>query len=183
MRPVPGAPTRCPGARAEKEIISEKCDIWSFGVILWEMLTLEVPFADREAQQITYLVGMGQVQLPTATLPKRFSALLGRCWDITPKNRPSFFVILAELGEDRAGDGTLAAEAQQYLEKKAAWQAELQLEMDAKVTEAKYRVEQAKQQLDDSQKTILAVQQKAEQFEQEKDQLNKQVGVVLGGSA
>jgi hypothetical protein len=35
--------------------VCEKCDVWSMGVVMWEMWTLRVPFYDLSAQQI--LVG------------------------------------------------------------------------------------------------------------------------------
>lgn len=46
-------PARCPYPRAEK------ADVWSLGVVFWEMLTLEVPFADMPPAQLiggTWLV-------------------------------------------------------------------------------------------------------------------------------
>lgn len=36
--------------------VCEKCDVWSMGVVLWEMVALAVPFQDLSAQQI--LVGL-----------------------------------------------------------------------------------------------------------------------------
>lgn len=32
--------------------VSEKCDVWSMGVVMWEMYTLEVPYRELSAQQI-----------------------------------------------------------------------------------------------------------------------------------
>lgn len=41
LRPPPAAPSA-----------AEKADVWSLGVVFWEMLTLEVPFADMPPAQL-----------------------------------------------------------------------------------------------------------------------------------
>jgi serine/threonine protein kinase len=33
-------------------LAAEKADVWSLGVVFWEMLTLEVPFADMPPAQL-----------------------------------------------------------------------------------------------------------------------------------
>lgn len=36
--------------------VSESCDMWSYGVVLWELLTREVPFKGFEGFQVCWLV-------------------------------------------------------------------------------------------------------------------------------
>jgi serine/threonine protein kinase len=44
--------------------VSEKADVWSLGMVLWEMLTLQVPFGDLTPQQIVAGLMVGNLQPP-----------------------------------------------------------------------------------------------------------------------
>ena len=44
--------------------VSEKADVWSLGMVLWEMLTLQVPFGDLTPQQIVARLMVGNLQPP-----------------------------------------------------------------------------------------------------------------------
>ncbi|KPP75129.1 mitogen-activated protein kinase kinase kinase 12-like [Scleropages formosus] len=80
------------------EPVSEKVDIWSFGVVLWEMLTGEVPYKDVDSSAIIWGVGNNSLQLPIPeSCPDGFKILLRQCWNTKPRNRPSFRQILLHL--------------------------------------------------------------------------------------
>ncbi|XP_044268988.1 mitogen-activated protein kinase kinase kinase 13-A isoform X2 [Tribolium madens] len=77
---------------------SEKVDIWSFGVVLWELLTCEVPYDGMEQSAIMYMVGCGKLRPPIPkTCPDGFRLIMEMCWKLNPKERPSFKLILNHL--------------------------------------------------------------------------------------
>lgn len=80
------------------ELCSEKVDIWSFGVVMWELLTLEIPYRDFEQSTIIYGVGNANLSLPLPeSFPKGYRLLMQMSWKNKPRNRPSFQQILAHI--------------------------------------------------------------------------------------
>ncbi|CAB4067557.1 MAP3K13 [Lepeophtheirus salmonis] len=59
------------------EPCSEKVDIWSFGVCLWELLTCEVPYKNVDSSAVIWGVGSNSLQLPIpSTCPEGFKLLI-----------------------------------------------------------------------------------------------------------
>lgn len=80
------------------EPCSEKVDIWSFGVVLWELLTGEIPYRDVDSSAIIWGVGSNSLHLPVpSTCPEGFQQLLKQCWRAKARNRMSFRQILMHL--------------------------------------------------------------------------------------
>lgn len=80
------------------EPCSEKVDVWSYGVVLWELLTQEVPYKNLETHAIMWGVGTDTISLPVpSTCPASLQLLFNQCWNRVPKNRPSFKIIAAHL--------------------------------------------------------------------------------------
>ncbi|XP_010612835.1 mitogen-activated protein kinase kinase kinase 10 [Fukomys damarensis] len=79
-------------------LFSKSSDVWSFGVLLWELLTGEVPYREIDALAVAYGVAMNKLTLPIpSTCPEPFARLLEECWDPEPHGRPDFSSILKRL--------------------------------------------------------------------------------------
>uniref|UniRef100_A0A8C7DC98 Mitogen-activated protein kinase kinase kinase 12 n=1 Tax=Oncorhynchus kisutch TaxID=8019 RepID=A0A8C7DC98_ONCKI len=106
------------------EPVSEKVDIWSFGVVLWEMLTGEVPYKDVDSSAIIWGVGNNSLNLPIPkSCPDGFKILLRQCWNCKPRNRPSFRQILLHL--DIASADVLSTPQETYFKSQAEWREEV----------------------------------------------------------
>ncbi|XP_015745389.2 mitogen-activated protein kinase kinase kinase 11, partial [Python bivittatus] len=77
---------------------SRGSDIWSYGVLLWELLTGEVPYRGIDGLAVAYGVAVNKLTLPIpSTCPEPFARLMTECWQQDPHARPSFASILAQL--------------------------------------------------------------------------------------
>ncbi|KAK8852969.1 hypothetical protein M9Y10_017966 [Tritrichomonas musculus] len=80
------APEFFQGGHYNKEV-----DVYSFGMMLWEMLTKEVPFYGLETPQVIYSVVFQKKrpEIPDTT-PSKLKLIIELCWAQDPKERPSF---------------------------------------------------------------------------------------------
>ena len=78
---------------------SEKVDVWSYGVVLWELLLFEAPYMNTfERNKVIFGVGRGTLQLHVPeTIPNGLKLLLQQCLNYKPRNRPSFSQIMKHL--------------------------------------------------------------------------------------
>ncbi|GAB6027640.1 Mitogen-activated protein kinase kinase kinase 7 [Chamberlinius hualienensis] len=70
---------------------SEKCDVFSWGIILWEVISRQKPFDDirGSAYQILWAVHSGKRPPLIRGCPKPLELLMNRCWAKEPHLRPS----------------------------------------------------------------------------------------------
>ncbi|XP_073701999.1 mitogen-activated protein kinase kinase kinase 13-like [Garra rufa] len=106
------------------EPVSEKVDIWSFGVVLWELLTGEIPYKDVDSSAIIWGVGSNSLHLPVpSTCPDGFKILMKQTWQGKPRNRPSFRQILLHL--DIASADILGTPQETYFKSQSEWREEV----------------------------------------------------------
>ncbi|XP_046544214.1 mitogen-activated protein kinase kinase kinase 20-like [Haliotis rubra] len=114
----------------QSQPVSESCDTWSYGVVLWELLTHEVPFRGIEGFQVAWLVvEKGERLLVPSTCPSCFGQLMKDCWELDPKKRPTFKQILARL-DAMLQDETLPDQTNSFLEHKEIWRKEIQTTLE-----------------------------------------------------
>ncbi|KAL1510042.1 hypothetical protein ABEB36_004698 [Hypothenemus hampei] len=77
---------------------SKASDIWSYAVLLWELLTGEIPYKGIDTLAVAYGVACNKLTLPIpTTCPQPWKELMQKCWDSNPHYRPSFEQILEDL--------------------------------------------------------------------------------------
>ncbi|PRW05763.1 Purple acid phosphatase 18 [Chlorella sorokiniana] len=120
MNPRWLAPEVMQGQRATRA-----SDVFSFSVVMWEMLTLDVPYGSGNPWQlVSHVLSGGRLDLPPpealpggsspalqAGLPA-YVALMKRCWAQAPEDRPAFDHIVQQLRVllEQANGGEPAAE-------------------------------------------------------------------------
>lgn len=82
-------------------VFTSQSDVWSYGVVLWEMATLaSQPYQGLSNEQVLkYVINDGIMEKPE-NCPDRLYALMKLCWAKNPKARPTFTELIEVLLPD-----------------------------------------------------------------------------------
>ena len=78
---------------------TEKADVFSFGVILWELATRKPPYYGIDGTEVSKKVIKEDMRpkINERECPKPFLELMQLCWDRNPENRPFFDEVIDKL--------------------------------------------------------------------------------------
>ena len=92
--------TACETLAIYPHVSTTKSDVWSFGILLWELITHgSLPYSKMTNQQSQREVMNGYRMPCPAGCSKRIYTLMLKCWREEPVDRPTFMELLQQLKE------------------------------------------------------------------------------------
>ncbi|KXJ17437.1 Integrin-linked protein kinase [Exaiptasia diaphana] len=84
--------------KSPEEVDQRSADMWSYAILLWELVTREVPFADLSPMEIGMKVALEGLKPPIPPgVSSHMVKLVSICWNPDPSKRPRFDQIIPIL--------------------------------------------------------------------------------------
>ncbi|KAG2431583.1 hypothetical protein HXX76_009597 [Chlamydomonas incerta] len=104
VNPEAGSPCYLPPECFDvtNHMLTHKMDMYAFGVLLWTMLTGEVPWKNHNMVSVAYNVHTAGRRppwdgVPDSRCPRKLHKLVEQCWDAQPRRRPAAAEVVKEL--------------------------------------------------------------------------------------
>ncbi len=82
----------------ERSVYSIKTDVWSFGVVMWELLTRGMsPYAAVDNWDISSYLQRGRRLQQPMHCPDHVYQVMMDCWTVSPVDRPTFETLVCQL--------------------------------------------------------------------------------------
>ncbi|CAL9134607.1 unnamed protein product [Musa textilis] len=81
----------------EKKHYNHKVDVYSFAIVLWELLHNRLPFEGMSNLQAAYAAAFKNTRPSADNLPEELAVILTSCWKEDPNSRPNFSQIIQML--------------------------------------------------------------------------------------
>lgn len=78
---------------------TENVDVWAYGIMLWEAMSVDIPFANLDPPEIRSRVCAGRMLEMSSTLPLQVQRLIQACWTIDRASRPSMQEVMVHIGK------------------------------------------------------------------------------------
>ncbi len=87
--------------------VTRQDDVYSFGIILWEILTSSIPYEGVSIDKLRQLIIDGYRPVIPENLAPELQTLVKGCWNNDPKLRPSFKYIFSQLSSFQEVESSL----------------------------------------------------------------------------
>jgi len=97
---TPGTPLWMSPEVLRGESITEKTDVYSFGIVLWEMYTAKDPFDNHDDIEVfIHAICVKQERPPLDDIPPIVANIISDCWKDDAKKRPRFDALIPRVRE------------------------------------------------------------------------------------
>jgi len=91
----------------QKKIFLVKSDVWSMGVVMWEIFTKgECPYSSLTNEQVILAVSNGERLPKPHSCPSKYWSTMNDCWSENPSDRPSFLEMAKQLTNSDDSDSS-----------------------------------------------------------------------------